>query len=89
MDVTQVRRLLRLTLLAPEVVERLVGSSEAALEQVMRRRWPLAWPDQVQGLSHVGRDAEGCLSGQRAGRVACDGQQGALGKTLELPRTDG
>ena len=39
-DVTQVRRLLRLTLLAPEVVERLAGSPVAVLEQVMRRIWP-------------------------------------------------
>ncbi len=47
-DVTQVRRLLRLTLLAPEVVERLVGSPGAALEQVMRRTWPL------RGLTRCG-----------------------------------
>ena len=33
----QVRRLLGLTLLAPEVVERLVGTPGAALERVMRR----------------------------------------------------
>jgi hypothetical protein len=59
-DVTQVRRLLRLTLLAPEVVERLVGTPGAALEQVMRRTWPLAWDDQVRGLSQEGPDAKGC-----------------------------
>ena len=40
MDVTQVRRVMRLTLLAPEVVERLVGSPDAVLEKVMRRPWP-------------------------------------------------
>ena len=62
-DVTQVRRLLRLTLLAPEVVERLVGSSGAALEQVMRRPWPLPWPDQMRGLTREGRDAQGCVPG--------------------------
>ena len=58
-DVTQVRRLLRLTLLAPEVVERLVNTPGAALEQVMRRTWSLAWSDQVRGLSQEDRDAEG------------------------------
>ena len=46
-DVTQVRRLLRLTLLAPEVVEYLVADPQATLEQVMRRPWPLAWADQL------------------------------------------
>ena len=36
MDVTQVRRVMRLTLLAPEVVERLVGSPDAVLETAQR-----------------------------------------------------
>jgi hypothetical protein len=66
-DVTQVRRLLRLTLLAPKVVERLVSAPEAALEQVMRRRWPLAWPEQVRGLWRDGRDADGCSPGPMGG----------------------
>ncbi len=48
MDVTQVRRVLRLTLLAPEVVERLVGSPDIVLEQVMRRQWPADWGKQRQ-----------------------------------------
>lgn len=39
-DVTQVRRLMRLTLLAPEVVEHLAGAPGAVLERVMRRPWP-------------------------------------------------
>jgi len=46
MDVTQVRRLMRLTLLAPEVIERLVGAPDIVLEQVMRRPWPLSWSEQ-------------------------------------------
>ncbi len=50
MDVTQVRRVLRLTLLAPEVVERLAGSPNAVLERVMRRPWPNGWSDQVRIL---------------------------------------
>ena len=49
-NVTQVRRLMRLTLLAPAVVEQLVGTSEAALEQLMRRPWPLTWGDQIRML---------------------------------------
>ena len=59
MDVTQVRRVMRLTLLAPEVVERLVpevverlvGSTDAVLEKVMRRPWPNSWCDQMRALA--------------------------------------
>lgn len=47
MDVTQVRRVMRLTLLAPEVVARLVGSPDAVLEKVMRRPWPNCWGEQT------------------------------------------
>ncbi len=46
MDVTQVRRVMRLTLLAPEVIERLVGAPDIVLEQVMRRPWPDIWIEQ-------------------------------------------
>jgi hypothetical protein len=60
-DVTQVRRLLRLTLLAPEVVERLVGTPGAVLEQVMRRPWPHVWADQTHVLSHDSSDRRGCV----------------------------
>ncbi len=51
MDVTQVRRLLRLTLLAPDVLERLTESPEAVLEHVMRRPWPNGWSDQMRVLA--------------------------------------
>ena len=47
-DVSQVRRLLRLTLLAPEIIERLVASSDTPLEQVLRRPWPKCWSEQKQ-----------------------------------------
>ena len=50
MDVTQVRRVMRLTLLAPEVVERLADSSDAVLEKLMRRPWPNGWRDQLRLL---------------------------------------
>ena len=50
MDVTQVRRIMRLTLLAPEVIERLVGTPDIVLEQVMRRPWPNGWSEQMQVL---------------------------------------
>lgn len=50
-NVTQVRRLMRLTLLAPVVVEQLVGSSETALEQLMRCPLPTAWKDQIRVLA--------------------------------------
>ena len=46
MDVTQVRRVMRLTLLAPEVVERLAGTPDIVLEKVMRRPWPPSWENQ-------------------------------------------
>ena len=49
-DVKQVRRVMRLTLLAPEVVERLVGSTDAVLEKVMRRPWPKEWAAQKHVL---------------------------------------
>jgi len=48
MVVTQVRRVLRLTLFAPEVVERPAGSPDAVLERVMHRPWPNGWSDQAR-----------------------------------------
>ncbi|NYT81631.1 hypothetical protein H0A70_09075 [Alcaligenaceae bacterium] len=51
MDVTQVRRVMRWTLLAPEVVERLVNSHDAVLEKVIRRPWPNGWGDQMRVLA--------------------------------------
>lgn len=51
MDATQVRRVMRLTLLAPEAVERLAGSPDAVLEKVMRRPWPNGWSDQIRVLA--------------------------------------
>ena len=53
MDVTQVRRVMRLTLLAPEVVERLAGSPDAVLEKLMRRPWPSSWLAQKQMLRNA------------------------------------
>ncbi len=48
-DVTQARRLLRLTLLAPAVVDNLLANPDVAvnLESVLRRVMPLDW--QAQG----------------------------------------
>lgn len=51
MDVTQVRRVMRLTLLAPPVIERLVAAPDIVLEQVMRRPWPNCWIEQMQVLA--------------------------------------
>lgn len=48
LDVTQVRRIMRLSLLAPEIVERLVGSPDAVLKKVMRHPWPNAWGRQIE-----------------------------------------
>ena len=52
MDVTQVRRIMRLTLLAPEVIERLMGAPEIVLEHVMRRPWSNGWNSQVMALAN-------------------------------------
>ena len=51
MDVTQVRRVMRLTLLAPQVIEWLVGAPDIVLEQVMRSPWPNGWDEQVQVMA--------------------------------------
>jgi hypothetical protein len=51
-DVTQVRRVMRLTLLSPGSVERLVGSPDAVLEKVMRQPFPPSWVEQEQIASH-------------------------------------
>ena len=53
MDVTQVRRVMRLTLLAPEIVERLLASPDAVLDKVMRRPWPSSWVAQRQVLPGI------------------------------------
>jgi hypothetical protein len=55
MDVTQVRRVIRLTLLAPVVIEQLVGASDIMLERVMRRPWPNGWGEQLQVMAHADR----------------------------------
>ena len=54
-DVTQARRLLRLTLLAPVVVDNLLANPDVAvnLESVLRRVMPLDW--QVQGAVFAGQ----------------------------------
>ena len=53
-DVTQARRLLRLTLLAPAVVANLLANPDVAvnLESVLRRVMPLDW--QAQGAVFAG-----------------------------------
>ena len=48
-DPTQVRRLLRLTLLAPQMIEQLLRSPNRALEQVLRRPWHSGWDAQMRG----------------------------------------
>ena len=52
-DVTQVRRVMRLTLLAPEVVEQLAGSPDAVLENVKRRLWPADWNGQKGAFCQI------------------------------------
>jgi hypothetical protein len=52
-NVTQVRRLMRLTLLAPAVVEKLLGTTETALERLMRCPLPNTWNEQMRSFASV------------------------------------
>lgn len=45
LDVSYVRRLLRLTLLAPKVVERLAAGDEARLDDLLGRSLPINWSE--------------------------------------------
>lgn len=47
-DVTQVRRLLRLGLLAPQVIESLERAGSTHLDAVIRTRWPIEWAEQMR-----------------------------------------
>lgn len=49
-DASHVRRVLRLTLLAPEFVEHLLDAPAAALEPLIRRRWPDNWSKHGRAL---------------------------------------
>lgn len=51
MDVSQVHRLMRLTLLAPEVVERLVAAPDLPVERLLGRPWPYGWAEQARVLA--------------------------------------
>jgi hypothetical protein len=51
MDATQVRRIMQLTLLASDVIERLVGTPDIVLERLRRSPWPNGWDKQLQVLS--------------------------------------
>ncbi|QOK90199.1 hypothetical protein HF908_00930 [Ralstonia pseudosolanacearum] len=50
-DVSRAYRLLRLTLLAPAIVEQLTAASGTVLEPVMRRPWPREWRAQVEAVN--------------------------------------
>ncbi|HMN77551.1 MAG TPA: hypothetical protein PKC97_15915 [Burkholderiaceae bacterium] len=47
-DSSQVHRLMRLTLLAPDVVEKLVGQPGLTAEKVLGRPWPYSWHEQMR-----------------------------------------
>jgi hypothetical protein len=46
-DTSQVHRLMRLTLLAPEVVEKLLGQPDITVEKVLGHPWPYGWHEQT------------------------------------------
>lgn len=50
-DVSRAYRLLRLALLAPEIIEQLIAVSGTALEPMMRRTWPREWYAQVEAVN--------------------------------------
>ncbi|KAB0586203.1 hypothetical protein [Comamonas kerstersii] len=52
MDVTQVRRVMRLTLLAPCTIERLFSSAEVSLDAVLRRPVATLWDYSVHPLKY-------------------------------------
>lgn len=52
-DVTQVRRLLRLTLLAPTILERLMDSSICSLDSLLRQSLPLEWSSQIRAINVI------------------------------------
>lgn len=47
-DTSQVHRLMRLTLLAPDVVEKMVDQPGLTVEKVFGRPWPYGWREQVR-----------------------------------------
>lgn len=55
LDVTQVRRLLRLTLLAPAVIETLLREPQHRLDPVLRQPWATLWQDQCSQLKRLHR----------------------------------
>lgn len=59
LGVTQVRRLLRLVLLAPAVIEALLRDPAHRLEGVLRRPWAANWGDQVARLDRIARPSSG------------------------------
>lgn len=54
-DITQVRRLLRLTLLAPTVIETLLREPQHRLDPVLRQPWATLWQDQCSQLKRLHR----------------------------------
>ncbi|MGA3988749.1 hypothetical protein ACI2TK_21375 [Ralstonia nicotianae] len=52
-DASRVYRLLRLTLLAPDIVEQLISGPGATLEPVMRRTWPSVWHAQIETMNFL------------------------------------
>ena len=51
MDSSHVHRLMRLTLLAPDVVEKLVSQPGVTAEKVLGRPWPYGWQEQMRLLA--------------------------------------
>ena len=53
LDTSQVHRLMQPTLLAPEVVERLVNIPDLPVKRLLGRPWPYGWADQARVLDAI------------------------------------
>lgn len=60
LSIAQVNRVLRLALLAPAIIEWLIGSNDSVvLEDVMTRPWPSCWATQLRSVFETDADPGG------------------------------
>lgn len=57
LSLAQVNRVLRLTLLAPSIIEWLIGSNDSVgMEDIMNRPWPSCWATQIRSVFPSDKD---------------------------------
>ena len=67
LSVAQVNRVLRLTLLAPSIIEWLIRSNDLVLEDIMNRPWPSCWATQLRSV--LPTDKNPCAPWDQQGRL--------------------